>query len=156
MDEFIMQVEKLRDKVEHLYVYGAGLYGQTMYQSLIRNQIKIDGFLVTVCNEKKNILGLPVLSIQDITYEKTGIILGLNKFNTIEVLESLQQKGFDMNYVLYRKEFVRNAGKVCALNENPMIEVTTRIGCKVDCYYCPQKLLLNNYYKSDNKRKTLI
>ena len=156
MDEFIMQVEKLRDKVEHLYVYGAGLYGQTMYQSLIRNQIKIDGFLVTVCNEKKNILGLPVLSIQDITYEKTGIILGLNKFNTIEVLESLQQKGFDMNYVLYRKEFVRNAGKVCALNENPMIEVTTRIGCKVDCYYCPQKLLLNNYYKSDNKRKTLM
>ena len=143
MDEFIIQAKKLRDKVERLYVYGAGLYGQTMYQSLIQNQIKPDGFLVTVCNENRNILGMQVFSIQEITFEKTGIILGLNKFNTIEVIESLRQKGFDMDYVLYRKEFVRNAGSECVLNENPMIEVTTRIGCKVNCYYCPQELLLD-------------
>ena len=127
-----------------------------MYQSLIQNQIKPDGFLVTVCNENRNILGMPVFSIQEITFEKTGIILGLNKFNTIEVIESLRQKGFDMDYVLYRKEFVRNAGSECVLNENPMIEVTTRIGCKVNCYYCPQELLLSHYYQSDRKRKTLM
>jgi len=33
------------------------------------------------------------------------------------------------------------------------IEVTLAMGCKLDCYYCPQKLLLNNYF-SENKNRS--
>nr|WP_289766976.1 SPASM domain-containing protein [uncultured Acetatifactor sp.] len=156
MDDFLVKIKKLRNEVDGLYIYGAGLYGRTMYQMLARNKIKVDGFTVTICKEGENVLGVPVFGIQDIINRKVGIVLGLNKFNTIEVLDYLEQNKFDMKYVLYRKEFVRNAGDECILNKNPMMEITTGIGCKVNCYYCPQKLLLDNYFKTDKKRKVMM
>ena len=156
MDEFIKKVKELCNEIDSLYVYGAGLYGQTMYQTLFDNGIKVDGFVITVCKEKKTVLGIPVIGVSDVLNSSAGIVLGLNKFNTIEVLEYLEQKNFNMNHVIYRKEFVRNAGDECELNENPMIEVTTKIGCKVNCQYCPQDLLLSQYFKDDNKRKNMM
>jgi hypothetical protein len=34
----------------------------------------------------------------------------------------------------------------------PHIEITTQIGCANNCIYCPQKILLENYYKYDKNR----
>ena len=156
MDEFILRVKKLREEVEGLYIYGIGLYGQAMYRSLSKYEVKTDGFIVTVGNNEKRMFGLPVFEISDMIDKRIGLVLGLNKFNTIEVLEYLGQKKFDMERVLYRREFVRNAGEKCKLNENPMIEITTRIGCKVNCHYCPQSLLLSNYFKDNKERKFMM
>lgn len=155
MDQFIIKVKELRKMVDTLYIYGTGLYGQTMYKSLNQNGIKVDGFVVTVCKEE-SVLGIPVFEYKKIKNGKPGIILGLNKFNTIEVLDYLRENQFDMNYVLYRKEFVRNTEDKYQLNENPMMEITTGIGCRVNCYYCPQKLLINSYFQTDKQRKTLM
>ena len=85
--KFIDKAAKLRKKVEGLYIYGIGLYGQTMYQTLMQNQIKVDGFTITICKEEKDLFGLPVVGIQEILDKNVGLVLGLNKFNTLEVLE---------------------------------------------------------------------
>ncbi len=151
--KFIDKAAKLRKKVEGLYIYGIGLYGQTMYQTLMQNQIKVDGFTITICKEEKNLFGLPVVGIQEILDKNVGLVLGLNKFNTLEVLEFLEKRRFDMDLVLYRKEFVRNEE---TMNRNPMIEVTTKIGCKVNCRYCPQDLLISSYFKNNQQRKNLM
>lgn len=36
------------------------------------------------------------------------------------------------------------------------VEVTLAMGCKLDCYFCPQKLLLNQYFTKDNRRKSIM
>lgn len=33
------------------------------------------------------------------------------------------------------------------------LEITTRIGCSINCVYCPQKLLATNYFRGDKNRK---
>lgn len=156
MDEFILTVKKLREQVDALYIYGAGIYGQTMYQTLIRNNIKVDGFTITVAKENVRVLDVPVTGIREIISDNIGIVLGINKINTIEVLDYLRQNKFDMNRVVYRREYVRNVDDENALSQNPMIEITTKIGCNVNCCYCPQKLLLSSYFENDPKRKAFL
>ena len=74
MDEFIIKVKELCNEVDNLYVYGAGLYGQTMYQTLFDNGIKVDGFVITVCKEKKTVLGIPVVGVSDVLNSRTGTV----------------------------------------------------------------------------------
>ena len=147
---------KLRTIVDYLYIYGTGLYGQSMYQTLSRYKIKVDGFVISNCKEDNIVCNLPVIGVHNIKSNNVGIVLGLNKFNTIEVLDLLKNQKFDMNKVVYRREFVRNICNDFEFNENPMIEITTKIGCNVNCLYCPQKLLLEEYFKIDVKRKSIM
>ncbi|MCR5249865.1 MAG: SPASM domain-containing protein [Lachnospiraceae bacterium] len=36
------------------------------------------------------------------------------------------------------------------------IEITTRMGCRINCRFCPQKLALSRYYQDDPKRETVM
>lgn len=36
------------------------------------------------------------------------------------------------------------------------LEITTNIGCKHNCGYCPQNVLIENYYKDDSARKSVM
>lgn len=36
------------------------------------------------------------------------------------------------------------------------LEITTTIGCRVNCRYCPQSLLLSRYYETDKNRKKFL
>ncbi len=36
------------------------------------------------------------------------------------------------------------------------LEITTKIGCKINCVYCPQKLLLGQYFKENSLRKSML
>lgn len=156
MDKFILRVKELCKQVDSIYIYGTGLYGQTMYQTLVQNNITVDGFTTTIAEKNACVLGAPVLGIQEIINDNIGIVLGLGKFNTMEVLDYLRHKEFDMSHVIYRKEYARNMADESSLNENPMIEITTKIGCNVNCYYCPQKLLLSKYFENAPKRKVFL
>lgn len=33
---------------------------------------------------------------------------------------------------------------------NGTLEITTKIGCKVNCKFCPQNLLIKNYFSNSN------
>lgn len=36
------------------------------------------------------------------------------------------------------------------------LEITTKIGCNINCVYCPQKLLLSKYFQENKERKSLL
>lgn len=36
------------------------------------------------------------------------------------------------------------------------IEITTKIGCTINCVYCPQKLLLRRYFENDKTKKSTL
>lgn len=38
----------------------------------------------------------------------------------------------------------------------PTLEITTVVGCKINCQFCPQTKLLQSYYKQDNQRTAVM
>lgn len=44
----------------------------------------------------------------------------------------------------------------CGYDETPCLDITTKIGCSVNCKYCPQDVLLKEYYKSNSDRERYL
>ncbi len=147
MDLFIERIRELQEKAEHIYIYGAGLYAKRVYDILRKNDIVICGFVVTndvECNQF--IFDLPVQRIEEINFAYPGIVVGANRHNSIEILKHLKNLDYNEEQIICACEYLDNRKMEESYYDVPTIEVTTVIGCKINCRYCPQKLLLQNYF----------
>lgn len=152
-DQLIKDAKDLRNKCDKLYVYGCGYYGKDIYKIMKHGSIEIDGFIVTDLAGETSVLGVPVYQAEKVISKKTGIVLGLSDIYTEEVLEYLKEFDVDPVYIVNGGMYIKGINDRTATREKTMIEVTTVIGCSVDCKYCPQKLLLNRYFETDKTRK---
>jgi organic radical activating enzyme len=150
--EFIQEVNVLKAKTDRLYIYGAGLRGKELYHILTRNEIAVDGFVVTKAERDRQVLGLPVITASSVMFENVGIIIGLGDISTNEVVEYLKQQQMDFSRVVDGGKYISKDRESKNLQDNPTIEVTTMLGCRVNCKYCPQKVLLKRYYETDKNR----
>lgn len=153
-DRLIEDAKALRSKCDKLYVYGCGYYGKDIYKILKRGSIEIDGFIVTNLAEETSILGTAVYQAAETVNKNTGIILGLSDSYAEEVLEYLKEFDVDPSYIVNGWTYINGVYDQNAKREKIMIDVTTVIGCSVDCKYCPQKLLISRYFKDDKNRKS--
>lgn len=154
--DFIEKVTELKKSCKAVYIYGAGLYGQNICKILKRADIAVDGFVVTECQDANSLFGLPVLGIREVICEDIGLILGLNRHNTATVSELLRQYHFDPEKIIYGDAYIDRGGIRGGYDEIPTIEITTKIGCRINCKYCPQKILLDRYYEKDKNRTSLM
>lgn len=96
---------KLLQKIEHysnIYIYGAGIVGQSVYDGLARQGIIIKGFLVTFRSKKiAGVRGQPVIGIDEIDFDKKNsiIIIAANRENQNEIINQLQIR--DLNYIYF-------------------------------------------------------
>lgn len=150
--DFIQEVNELKEKTEKIYIYGAGLRGKELCHILNRNGITINGFIVTKIEKKEEALGFPILSAESVMHNNVGIIIGLGDIYTEEVVKYLKEKKVDFNRVVDGGKYISQDRGSKDLQDNPTVEVTTMIGCKVNCKYCPQSILLRKYYEHDKKR----
>lgn len=154
---FIEKVRELIKKTERVYIYGVGLYGQRVYKLLKEKELCIHGFVVSnddQCN--KNIFDLPVECIKNLNLNGIGIIIGANRRNSIEILDTLRQMKVHDNMVICACEYLDRRGIDEKYYQLPSVEITTMIGCKVNCRYCPQKLLLKNYFQDNPNRESIM
>lgn len=151
--KLIEEVKQLKERVEELYVYGAGLRGREICRILTRNGIEVNGFLTTRQGKNSMVLGLPVKIAKDMMFANVGIIIGLGDIYTEEVVEYLKENGVDFNRVVDGGKYITQDRKSKDLQNNPTIEITTVLGCSVNCKYCPQNVLMNAYYKENRNRK---
>lgn len=149
LEDFVKEVKILLTKVNKLYIYGTGMYGQTVYKTLCKHGIKIEGFLETK-KSKSFVLEHSVYNASEIEKKESGIILGLNQHNAAEVVAYLNEIGFNMDHVI--DGCVTRGGNRSGFNEKPAISLTTVIGCRVNCNYCPQNLLVTSYFKENKNR----
>ena len=149
MNSFEKDLEKLCRNNKHIYIYGAGLYARNMYKILDSYKVEIEGFLVTSKETDEELFGLPVIESKSIINSDIGLVIGLGKENTLSVLEYLKDMGFCMDNVVVNKDFFRSGEKGKYIKKRPLLEITTVIGCKVACEYCPQKTLISAYGTSD-------
>lgn len=154
--EFIKEVNALNDKTGRLYIYGAGLRGKELCHILTRNNIEVDGFIVTKAEKNSRVLGLPVLTARTVMFENVGIIVGLGDIYTKEVMKYLKEQKVDFSRVVDGGKFISQDRGSKDLQDNPTVEITTMIGCRVNCKYCPQKVLLKSYYKCNPNRQSMM
>lgn len=151
---FLQTAAELRHKVPVLYVYGAGLYARNIYNILNRNNISIDGFIVTQIEEKKELYNLPVLEADSVMHNDIGIIIGTNSLNRTEIMRNLEQNNFNMDLVVHGTDYIEKNS--VRYDGAPTMQITTQIGCSVRCKYCPQDVLLGKYFAENVCRESVM
>ncbi len=154
LEHFLSKIESVTAKVPKLYIYGAGLYARNIYTVLRQNNISIDGFLVTQLEGQTELYGLPVLQADCVLHNEIGVIIGTNSLNRVAIADKLRQSGFDMAHVIYGTDYIEKSGK--RYDGSPTMQITTRIGCSVNCRFCPQSLLVQSYFAADKDRESVM
>lgn len=156
MSAGIDKVKDFQKQGYKIYIYGVGLWGRNVYYELLNNGINISGFVVTKIDSIKTLFELPVLEYFDLEHGKAVLILGLNQHNTREVCDFLKKHRFDENRIVYSDDIMGVNDVRCGYDELPCLDITTKIGCSVNCRYCPQEVLLKSYYKDNPQRESYL
>lgn len=155
--DFIERVRVLQQDVKEIYLYGAGQYGERTYKFLSKNNIDIQGFIVT----KKELsgvefLGKKVVSLEQFDLTRGGVVISAGRYNTIEILKLLEERHCSENRIICACEYLDNRKIEESFYDRPTIDITTVIGCKINCKYCPQELLIRNYFKDKFKKDRVM
>ncbi len=156
--EYLDYLEGYLPRFKHIYIFGAGMYAQTYALEIMKRNLRIDAFVVTEKKENRlSLNGLPVISLAEISTdsEESAFIIGTSEDYHREITESLHVYG-------YRNiaEYGRNEWFIREIEQKrrtlTAIEITTKIGCSVNCRYCPQERLVKRYFENDKKRKSML
>ncbi len=142
---------------ETIYVFGAGRVAKSMYRVLEENGITVESFLVS--DVKENVDYLEEKSVIradspacDRSKQVQIAVVERGQKRIRPYLESLGYK----NIIDCPKDALELDSWEYARARSPIIEVTAKIGCSVNCRYCPQKMLVSRYYKDNPKRKGVM
>lgn len=149
-------VKMIQRETDRFYIYGAGFYGKDVYRALNDNGIKADGFLVTKENAVKTVFGLPVVTAETVIRDNIGIAVGLSDTYVGEVMKYLEDSGFDMSHVVNGGKYITDTGGREDLRDSKVLEVSTVMGCSVNCRFCPQDVMLQRYYEGNRNRQRLM
>lgn len=139
-----------------VYIYGAGKAGTILYHFLKEHRIIVKGFCVSDLSvNKSDVEGIPVYQFDQmhIDAEHMVFLIGISergKKNIGDIIsnaggkyiEPIPEDLFDYD----EEEYTRK--------HRPAMEITPKIGCKINCRYCPQSLLLDKYYGGNSSRKS--
>lgn len=150
---YIDFIKSNKKNIDNIFIYGAGRMAKPLALFLKENNISISGFCVSDESLNKKVeYGVPIIQIDklDVEKEKTVFLLGVNPRLNFEVKEILKKYGY--YHIVESTEYIRYYGKYqYNFYMNPMMEITTKVGCSVNCKYCPQSVFLQKYFKTSNE-----
>lgn len=135
------------NSAKHIYIYGAGKQAVPIADFYKKNNILIEGFCVTdSTSNRKNINGVPVYQVDKLPYSDAAFVFGVRVQLNDEIEKILKEHGFT-NF-LPASSLIRYLGAYgYSFYISPMIEITTKLGCSVNCKFCPQELYIKEYLK---------
>lgn len=139
-------IKKAADK--KMIIYGAGMIAQEVIKEIKMRGGEIWAACVTrkELNRKKVGGGVDVLQINEISSqicEDALFVVAMKAANQKAVHGILEERGII--------DYIDVPGNLCITSVNsqrifiPGMEITTRIGCSVNCRYCPQDVLCRTY-----------
>lgn len=149
-------VERVRD-YENIVIYGAGRVAKPIVYRLREENLEIKCFTVTDININENsFLGIPVVQIDNLSFEpeKTVIIIAVKYVWAEEVLLNIKDYQYQ-HYIYPPKEIDYFAREQTDEVHRPVMEISVKAGCSVNCKYCPQDLFLSTYFKRGDRCKEL-
>ena len=149
--KYLACIMKRSETYDGIVIYGAGIYGRGLYQLLLNNGIKTKAFCVTRDElNLSDIDGIPIYKIDDYANERCLFLIAAARPVNRNIVKELDKRGLSKHYIdipKYADEMLEDTFF------SPVMEITTRIGCSVDCRYCPQELLLQRYYSSNYSKQ---
>ena len=155
---YIDNIKRTLDEYNRpIYVYGAGKVARNIFFLLKNANLSVDGFIVTSPdNNVSKLEGIRVYGINDFCRQNIDVILIMGfAYKSDTVISEIRQCGFDVIIPFYDFLLKEDSWSILKYN-SPVMEITTRIGCAVNCRYCPQTSLVNEYLKNDNKRDRVL
>lgn len=153
-NQFYAQTAAECSKYKTVVIYGAGKTAFILYKKMKELQVNINAFWVSDKTLNRNFIDeIPVYQMDEIQADKdtTLVLIGVSKHSVEEVEQILCKNGY-AHYIKPDRDMawgnLETARRTC-----PAIEVTTQIGCSVNCRYCPQNLLLSRYFAVNKNRK---
>lgn len=148
-DELVNLIEYLR-QYNYIYVYGAGKVAEVLCNDLIKNNINIKNCVVSSIDGQKEKIGdVRVIQFDShVDYKDSCFVLGMTLAKTSSVIKMFGDLGINQ-YVLLPQRYI---DMIFDEFNRPKMEITTVVGCSVNCKYCPQSTLINSYYKDDKTR----
>lgn len=139
------------------YIFGAGRVSQIVYDLMNENNVPIEAFLVTDASQNKDeLFGKKVLQADNSCIDKTKpTLIAVIERGEKKIRPYLEQLGYT-NIIDAPDGILEYDPWEHKRARTPVIEVTAKIGCAVNCKYCPQKLLVSRYYESDKSRKGVM
>lgn len=153
MNAKIDKINSFLNQGYSVYIYGTGLWGRNVYNELKNQGMQISGFVITKRESTRRLFELPILEYAELDYKKAVLVLGLNQHNTKEVVAFLEKNHFDDERIFYSGDILGLSDVRCGYDEIPCLDITTMVGCSINCRYCPQNVLLKSYFKDNNKRE---
>lgn len=152
-ESYVNLLQDKSKKFRYIYIYGAGNVAEIVANLLEKEKIEYVGYCVSDEQQdkiEKN--GKKIYSLSEIESKnnETFFIIATKGKYLDEIKEKLETKQYS-NYIcpsLYLRYFDETEYEKFI---QPEIEITTVIGCIVNCRYCPQNILLNNYCNNKTK-----
>lgn len=156
VEDYINRIKENQNR--DIYIYGAGNMAKSLYLLCKDNGIDIKGFLVTDIKVNVNqLFELPVKQFDTVKLEldKTLILIGVIENGVKTIANMLKGEGWE-NYISLSQELCTHISYINEDRIHPMMEITTVIGCSINCRYCPQPVLLKTYYAQDSRRDRVM
>lgn len=155
-DKLIEDIASIRKETNKIYIYGAGFYGKDVCRALRRHGVEVDGFIVTKNATNESVLGLPVILAEEVMKDNIGVVIGVSDTYVGEVEKYLKENHINMSHVVNGGRYITDTGGREDLRNSKVLEVSTVMGCTVNCKYCPQDVMLKKYYETDKKRQRVM
>lgn len=137
-----------------IVIYGAGRKAIALYDVIRANtDIKISAFMVTSLDENKSEeRGTPIVDVKDNPYlpDDTLVLIGVRKRWNDIVKNTLLDNGYT-NVIDAPENIDFLGGKDQERLESAVLQITSQVGCAINCRYCPQKLFINKYLEHDSQ-----
>lgn len=152
----ISTVEELKEIIvsgENIYLYGAGKFSNIILEKLGEEKKYIKAVIISSKGDDKFIYNIPIYSVDEISNENDiNLILGLSDENINQIVPRLSKIRIKRIIRIFDIE-IWKTGKTSPLR-SPILEITAKIGCSIQCKYCPQELLYSEYFKNNKSRKS--
>lgn len=158
LEQYVSDVKRQAANYHHVFFYGAGISSAEHDKKLRAAGIHAEGFVVTSKKENwRELRGLPVLQLSELATEPedTLIVIATQRDYQQDIIESLRTAGYP-HYTDTGEDDWWIKPIEAERRERAAIEITTRIGCSVNCRFCPQSLLLKRYYRNNKRRKSVL
>lgn len=156
-EDYLNWVISEAKRYKNVVVYGAGRVAKPIVHKLEEEHIKISSFAVSdVRINDREFLGIPVRQIEEIKLnpEETLIIIAVKCIWAKDVLNKVTQNGY-VHYIFPPKEIDYFAREQTDAVHRPVMEVSLKAGCAVNCKYCPQELFLKKYFEKPDRPQYL-
>lgn len=151
---YIERVKKVYTSRSRVYIYGAGKVAGIIFDLCVDSDIPINGFCVTeLMSNVSRYKGLPVVQFDTLQDENTIILIGFLEYGEKKIERYIRQTGKYIVVPLPDDILLADKREMQRRNR-PAMEITPIIGCKINCRYCPQKKMLNAYFRHDKLRKS--